>query len=548
MSAIGTASQYYHNYAIEDKENGYDTDDECGNEVETSFSSQTSSVQSQESSSESSNSLSSWESIHSLSRRVGGESSDTSSTSRSSLDSFSFASQASPPDRPGSTYSKEEIEAGYDDGDDDDTGVSQLEYASTSSSEVLASDKSSVSSDETISSDHFFSSSSSSEMLVSEKSSMSSSEATSSDFISSVEAVPLENSFGDGFNDLCTALAMNPHSEKSRQNVYATLESVSQHFGKVSVRRLGAGSNSSAFVVETPGAHQKQILRLVSPQKLYMMSFRLTSSYVGGEWLSVTVGHPNLAGNTHIIAWDSRDRTYKILNQEQVKALIANPKELEGSDGIYAVGTIGNFTDGARDLEQIVSERGAIPDQELQPMLKDLFEGVAELNRSSTCHRDLKLSNVIHIPSSQAHAGKTQVIDFGTAAIVNSEGRARTLGGDTRVHPPESFAEKRYTGLKTDSYSLFRMVYHLSTGRDFFEGVASKEEFKAKHETISQAEKEEGFQSILLADPNLKGADRRLIDLMSRLGTSEASDRILAEEALNMPYFKTRDVVVLNAA
>ena len=268
----------------------------------------------------------------------------------------------------------------------------------------------------------------------------------------------------------------------------------------------------------------------------------MNSSHIGGEWRSVLVDHPNLESNTHIIAWDSKINRYTILSQEQVKALIENPSELEDGRKLIAVGTIGNYVEGAQDLEHVIKQRGPIPGEELRPMLRDLFEGVASLNRQNVCHRDLKLENIIQLPS-----GEVRVIDFGSAAFVESNGRTREWGGDRSIHPPESFSDARYTSKKTDSYSLFRVVYHLASGKDFFEGTRVSGMADA-HERIAQQEKEKCFRCMLFADQNLKGVEPRLIAVMARLGATNASDRILAEEALEMPYFRRRHMSALNAA
>ncbi|WP_420420772.1 protein kinase domain-containing protein [Simkania sp.] len=218
------------------------------------------------------------------------------------------------------------------------------------------------------------------------------------------------------------------------------IDQIGHHFGTMSVSKIGNGANSTAFIVQVENSRQECILRLFPPstlQKAYVAnSYKLNEDYIGGEWLSVVLDHPNLAGNTHIIAYDPQADTFEILDQEQVQKLFDSPEILGNGKELIAVGTIGNYAAGSQDLEKVLEGRKKLFGKELQGILKDLFKGATALGQKKICHRDLKESNVIRIRS-----GHVKIIDYGTAGIERENGRTSDQTGDRSVHPPESFSD-----------------------------------------------------------------------------------------------------------
>ncbi|MBS0651280.1 MAG: protein kinase, partial [Verrucomicrobia bacterium] len=178
---------------------------------------------------------------------------------------------------------------------------------------------------------------------------------------------------------------------------------------------------------------------------------------------------------------------------------------------------------------------------QIREILKGLCEGVAAFHDKGICHRDIKLSNVIMLPS-----GKVQLIDFGCST---QEGKSLRMsrGGDFVYHPVENIRPSKIrSGKKADSYGLFRIAYHLVSGKDYFEEVhqvkpAAKRllALSDAHETLLEKEERLGFSQILQEDPNLTDPEPELIEVMSALGTGMASNRILPKDALQMIYFKS---------
>ncbi|WP_420422633.1 protein kinase domain-containing protein [Simkania sp.] len=331
------------------------------------------------------------------------------------------------------------------------------------------------------------------------------------------------------------------------QNVIHT---IGHHFGRFSVEDLGGGYNSSAFVMQQEGSQVKHVLRTFSLAQLRddqrQQSFQLNRNHVGGEWLSATFNHPNLAANTHIVVWDSLDNSFHVMDRNRVETMIANHHTLEEGRQIYAVATIGNYIEGSQDLEAYFAANPQRTEDQMRGTLHDVFEGVAAMNRQNTVHRDLKAANIIRLPDDRA-----QVIDFGTAATLPLGGNLPSFGGRS-VHPYESLFPvgntPRHTNAKTDSYSLFLLTYQAVSGRKFFTSSSSIEEIKRNQEEWHAKEQTKSFRELLEEDPQLAHVSPALRDLMAKLGTTNESRRLTAEQALAHEFFADRQVEQVEAA
>jgi serine/threonine protein kinase len=155
---------------------------------------------------------------------------------------------------------------------------------------------------------------------------------------------------------------------------------------------------------------------------------KLNRNHVGGEWISLTLDHPNIASNTHLVVWDSFD-------QNEVQAQITNRYMLQEGRQLYVVATIGDYAEGSLDLECYFKLNPRRGKEEVQGMLYDIFQGVAAMNDMQIVHRDLKDVNVIRLPT-----GQMQIIDFGTAGFLNQGKSLHVLGGGG-VLPFESHFE-----------------------------------------------------------------------------------------------------------
>ncbi len=331
------------------------------------------------------------------------------------------------------------------------------------------------------------------------------------------------------------------YSNHSDSWAIEALDMLTTRFGPMSMQSLGAGSNSGVFVIENKDSEKKQIFRVFSIQGLrdpnFSKSYRLDKNRVGGEWLNMAVSHPNVAANSHILVWDS-SRGFNILDRSEAQALMESHDQFEEGREIYAVATIGDFVEGSVDLDQLKGK--TFSSGEIKTILQGLFMGIAASHEEDICHRDLKPSNVILLPS-----GEAQIIDFGSSNLEMPNLRM-SRGGDFVYHPPENiFTSEKRSGKKADSYGLFRIIYHLVTGKDYFEGIQNAGPASVRFNKLSQTHKELlekevqiGFKGILEEDPNLNGVDPELMDLMCVTGTGLVSKRMLPEAALQMSYFR----------
>lgn len=152
---------------------------------------------------------------------------------------------------------------------------------------------------------------------------------------------------------------------------------------------------------------------------------------------------------------------------------------------------------------------GTVRGDILKKILRSTFAGVSELHSRGICHHDLKRSDILLLPS-----GVSQTIDFGTAT-------------------------KQRPGKKADSYALFQMAYHLSSGQDFLGGAKGMQKVTQKQAEKIQLEKahDKNLLGILENDPKLQGVDPKLIAVLGKLRTCFHETRISPDQALSMGYF-----------
>lgn len=309
--------------------------------------------------------------------------------------------------------------------------------------------------------------------------------------------------------------------------------------GTFSSKPLGNGANSNVFLLTQEQTGQKLVFRAFQVFNLrhphLQKAFQINREHVGGEWISATLNHPTLAHNTHVIAWDSFDKSFKIMDQKQVQDLIDNHHLIAEGRQVYAVATLGDFVSGSTDLEAVLMAQPKRTEDEIRSILYNIFQGVAEMNRNQVVHRDLKASNILILPS-----GAAKIIDFGSAAFCQVE-ETLPFHGDRRIQPAESFLEideqPVHTSQKTDPYSIFLLTYHALTGENFFRGEITFDDYQDAHRKLYEEEKVSSFRSILEKDPKLEGISSELIDLMAAIGSENEKSRITAQQALEHPFF-----------
>jgi len=323
------------------------------------------------------------------------------------------------------------------------------------------------------------------------------------------------------------------------------LSTLVSHFNPESFVTLGNGANTTAYAMGSAG--KKQVVRLfpyfqLSHKKL-APQYRLTRNTVGGEWLSAKVSGKHLASNSHLIVWNPRDNTFKVLDQRQANALIDSRQRMKEGEELYVVGTIGDYVEGSQDLSRILNNSRPLPEARACKITKKILKGIRELNQQRIIYRDLKPENVIVFPN-----GQIKLIDFGTSAL-HAQKKLPVMG-DLCVHPYESFSLDRSgrTGLKTDSYGAHLIAYQLLTGESYHRGAKSTSRLRTLHYEARRRECETPLITSLAGDRKLQQVSVPMLHLMSLLGTSFAERRLTATEALKHPVFSEKTIVQIDAA
>lgn len=333
-----------------------------------------------------------------------------------------------------------------------------------------------------------------------------------------------------------------PLSSAWANDVLSTLVS---HFNPQSFEALGNGANTTAYVMGSSG--EKQVVRLFPyfqlSHKILSPQYRLTRSTVGGEWLSAKVSGKHLASNSHLLVWNPKDNTFKVLDPRQANALIDSRHRMKKGEELYVVGTVGDYVEGSQDLSRALQDSRPLPEARASKITKKLLKGIRELNEQGIIYRDLKPENVIVLPN-----GQIKLIDFGTAALY--AGKKMSVSGDLHVHPYESFALERKgrTGIKTDSYGVHLIAYRLLTGESYHRGAVGMSRLRTLHDQARRRETTTPLVVSLAEDRKLQHVSVPMLHLMASLATSFPQQRWTATQALKHPVFRRREVVQTDAA
>ncbi|NNJ10820.1 protein kinase [Chloroflexales bacterium ZM16-3] len=112
-----------------------------------------------------------------------------------------------------------------------------------------------------------------------------------------------------------------------------------------------------------------------------------------------------------------------------------------------------------KDLEQIVDERGLLPEDQVLQYADQICDVLVYLHGKGLIYRDMKPSNVMI----EAASGGVKLVDFGITKLFKPTERGTQIGTPGYA-PPE-----QYQGLATpasDIYALGATLHHLLTGRD----------------------------------------------------------------------------------
>jgi eukaryotic-like serine/threonine-protein kinase len=113
-------------------------------------------------------------------------------------------------------------------------------------------------------------------------------------------------------------------------------------------------------------------------------------------------------------------------------------------------------------LEELLRERGALPDEETHRIASEIAGGLAHAHARGVVHRDLKPSNVLFDDE-----GRAKLADFGIARMAAGEGtltEAGTVLGTAAYISPEQASGLPATPA-SDVYSFGVLLFRMLTGR-----------------------------------------------------------------------------------
>jgi len=112
----------------------------------------------------------------------------------------------------------------------------------------------------------------------------------------------------------------------------------------------------------------------------------------------------------------------------------------------------------AKNLRQIVEEKGALPEKQVQDLARQMCDILGYLHERKIIHRDFTPDNLM------LHAnGQLKLIDFNVAQL-QQVGTTGTIAGKHAYLPPEQFRGK--ATLQSDIYAMGATLQYLLTGAD----------------------------------------------------------------------------------
>lgn len=121
-----------------------------------------------------------------------------------------------------------------------------------------------------------------------------------------------------------------------------------------------------------------------------------------------------------------------------------------------------------RTLNQILREKGRLPEEEALSIIYDIAAALGEAEEHNIVHRDLKPANVM-----VTHNNIVKVMDFGVAKNIADHTESITRTGDILGTPAYMSPEQIEGGdvdIRTDIYSLGLILFCLVTGKPACEG------------------------------------------------------------------------------
>jgi len=204
------------------------------------------------------------------------------------------------------------------------------------------------------------------------------------------------------------------------------------------VRQLGEGGMGAVYEarhIHLDSRHAVKALRhagALTPDQLQQLEAR----FLREAKICVSIRHPNLVPVT----------------------------DFGTTDGVPYI--VMDFIDGT-DLQHVIDERGAFPEQQALQVIRDVAAALGALHDKGIIHRDMKPANVMI----ERATGRVILTDLGIAKDLSSSAQlTQGIMGTPAFMAPEQVMDTASAGPDSDVYALGATLFNLLTGRPPFEG------------------------------------------------------------------------------
>lgn len=124
------------------------------------------------------------------------------------------------------------------------------------------------------------------------------------------------------------------------------------------------------------------------------------------------------------------------------------------------------YIDNSMDLFDLTKKYGALNDEAVCIIFRQIVQMLKVLERSGICHRDIKDENIVINQTTL----EVKLIDFGCATPTRL-GVVTDFSGTPEFYPPEFWLNKEYTQTGLTMWSVGIVLYILMNGKLPYEGV-----------------------------------------------------------------------------
>ena len=213
--------------------------------------------------------------------------------------------------------------------------------------------------------------------------------------------------------------------------------------------------------------------------------------------------------------------TLNKLNELRIMEKIDHPNLvniIEHFEDLKYIYMVMEYVNDGELFEQIIKKE-SLSEKVVLSIMKQLLSAVNYLHSINIVHRDIKSENIM------LDGGILKLIDFGTHAVLTNDKKLEEFTGSAYYIAPE--VVRGDYDEKCDIWSCGVLMYILLAGRPPFDGWNI-------NYIISAIIKGDIKYNI----PEFEGISAEALELMKKLLTYEANDRITASEALQHKWFK----------